>query len=549
MKRIGDALIDAGVISHKQLQEALEVVKKKGIKLGEALIEMKIIGEKELLQSLSDQLGIPVINSDELIVDPSLIHEVPYNLARKYNLIPLTVQNGRLIVATSDPLNISIIDDIESRARRPVSLILAASRKISDAIEQYYSGAENIAHTLKQVQEMEDETLLSRLEEEDLELQDTPVIKFVNQVLQKAVKEQASDVHIEIDNVDFHIRFRIDGILQTMFRPKSHLHPYIISRLKVMSRMDVSEHRLPQDGRIMLKVDGEVVDFRTATIPTLQGENLVIRVLNRGPNFKDLSELGFSENGFKSLEQQLSRKNGMILVAGQTGSGKTTTLYSVLRSLNDDKKKIITLEDPVEMQMPMLNQIQVNPRIDLSFANGLRSILRMDPDIIMIGEVRDTETAKLAINAAMTGHLVFSTIHTGTAAEVPVRLLEMGMEPYLIANTLAAGVAQRLVRVNCSECAEQEEMVPGIFHGISGSFKSYRGKGCPACNRTGYRNRTCIEEVLPVTRAIRKLILDKSDSESIQDCAAKEGMRTLLENGIEKVKAGITSFEELARVI
>lgn len=549
MIRIGDALINSGVITEEQLKEALSYAKKKGQKLGEALIDMSIISETDLLVSLSEQLGIPVVQEENLIIDPSLIHEIPYNLAKKYNLIPMSLQNGRLIVATSDPLNISIIDDIESRARRAISLVLAPSRKISESIEHYYSGAEQIYNTLKQVQELEDESLLSQLEQEDLDLQDTPVIKFVNQILTKAVRENASDIHVEVDNVDFHIRFRVDGMLQTMFRPKMHLHPLIISRLKVMSRMDVSEHRIPQDGRIMLKIDGGIVDFRTASIPSMHGENIVVRVLNRGPNFKNLTDLGFSDKGLVKLEDLVKRKNGLLLVAGQTGSGKTTTLYSVLKTLNDDKKKIITLEDPVEMQLPLLNQIQVNPKVDLTFANGLKSILRMDPDIVMIGEIRDPETAKLAINAAMTGHLVLSTIHTGSAAEVPVRLLEMGIEPYLIANTLIGAIAQRLVRLNCSACAEEEEVSKYVFGKFNPGFKSYRGKGCPSCNRIGYHGRSCIEEIMPITRGIKRLILDRESSDAIHDLAMEEGMVDLMQNGIARVKEGKTSFEELARVL
>ncbi|HNV70567.1 MAG TPA: ATPase, T2SS/T4P/T4SS family [Candidatus Ozemobacteraceae bacterium] len=549
MKRIGDALIDAGVITNAQLQEALAYVKKRGIRLGEALIEMGLIGENDLMHCLSEQLGIPSIPDEDLVVDPSVIHEVPYVMAKKHNLIPLGVQNGRLVVATFDPLNINIIDDIESRARRPVTLVLASSRRIAEAIEQYYSGAENIAQTLKQVQDMEDENILARLDDEALSVQDTPVVKFVNQILQKAVKENASDVHIEVDHIDFHIRFRIDGLLQTMFRPKMHLHSLIVSRLKVMSRMDVSEHRLPQDGRIMLKVENELVDFRTSTIPCMHGENMVVRILNRGPQFRKLSELGFSDEGLKRLDGLVARSHGLVLVAGQTGSGKTTTLYSVLKLLNDEKVKIITLEDPVEMQLAMLNQIQVNPKIDLTFANGLRSILRMDPDIIMIGEIRDRETAQLSINAAMTGHLVFSTIHTGTAAEVPVRLREMGVEPYLIANTLVGSIAQRLVRLNCPNCLEEEQLPGRILGRFKPDFKSFHGKGCPSCNRIGYRGRTCIEEVMPTDTILRQKMLAGASTEELEDAAVKAGMRTLFATGVDKVKAKLTSFEELARVM
>ncbi|MBF0410261.1 MAG: Flp pilus assembly complex ATPase component TadA [Candidatus Riflebacteria bacterium] len=549
MKRIGDVLTDAGLLTHAQLQDALEYSRKHGLKMGEALIEMGLISESELLQCLSKQLGIAILPDKEITVDPSLVHEIPYPLAKKYNIIPLYIQNGKLVVVTSDPLNIAIVDELENRTKKPVSLILASSKKIAVAIEQYFSGTEHISQTLKQVQQIEDENLLSRIDVKDADINDTPVVKFVNQMLEKAVQEKASDIHIEIDTVDFHIRFRIDGILQTMFRPKPQLHPLIISRLKVMSRMDVSEHRISQDGRIKIKIESEFVDFRVATVPCMHGEKMVIRVLNQGPKFLQLSELGFEKSNLKRLELLITRKHGLVLVSGQTGSGKTTTMYSILRVLNREGVNIITLEDPVEIQLALLNQIQVNPKVDLTFANGLRSILRMDPDVIMVGEIRDSETAKLAINASMTGHLVLSTIHTGVAAEVPVRLMEMGVEPYLVANTLIGAIAQRLVRINCQTCREPEETPVQFMGKTKIDFKSFRGKGCPACNRTGYRGRTCIAEVLPIDSEIRQLFLRQSDYEQIHQSAVAAGMVPILDSGLEKVRAGLTSFEELARVI
>jgi type IV pilus assembly protein PilB len=521
----------------------------RGLRLGEALIEKGLISERDLLESLSDQLGIPTVLDEELIVEPSVVHEIPYVIARKYTVIPLEIKSGRLLVATFDPLNIGIIDDLESRAKKPVTLVLASSKRIIEAIDRYYSGSENISQTLKQVQEIEDEAFLSRMETEDLDVQDTPVVKFVNQVLQKAVRERASDIHIEIDNLDFHIRFRIDGMLQTMFRPKEHLHALIVSRLKVMARMDVSEHRLPQDGRIVMKIDDMMIDFRAATIPCVSGENIVIRVLNHGPAFKNLSELGMSKEGLDKVQDLISHSYGLLPIAGPTGSGKTTTLYSMLKQLNQDQNKIITLEDPVEMQLPMLNQMQVNPKLDLTFANGLRSILRMDPDVIMIGEIRDGETAKLAVNAAMTGHLVLTTIHTGSAAEIPVRLGEMGVEPYLVANTMIGAISQRLVRLNCDSCKENEELPQKIFGHFKPDFKSFKGTGCPACNNTGYRNRTCIDEALIVNSKLKKAILNSADSDDIMQLAVESGMKTMAQNGIQKVKEGLTSFAELARVL
>lgn len=549
MKRIGDALIDAGVISAPQLKEALAFMRTRGMRLGEALIEMGFIGERDILQSLSIQLGIPTVLDEELIVDPSVVHEIPYAIARKYTVIPLEIKNGRLMVATFDPLDITIIDDLESRAKKPVALILASSIRINEAIDRYYSGTECISQTLKQVQDIGNDASLLRMEAEDTGLQDTPVVKFVNQVLQKAVRERASDIHIEIDNLDFHIRFRIDGLLQTMFRPKENLHPLIVSRLKVMSRMDVSEHRIPQDGRIVMKVDDQVVDFRSATIPCINGENIVVRILNHGPTFKKLSELGMSDEGRKRIELLITQSSGLLTIAGPTGSGKTTTLYSILKHLNDDKCKIITLEDPVEMQLPMLNQMQVNPKLNLTFATGLRSILRMDPDIIMIGEIRDSETARLAINAAMTGHLVLSTIHTSSASEVPVRLAEMGVEGYLVANTIIGAISQRLVRINCPACKEIEQLPEKILGHFQPDFVSYKGAGCSACNNTGYRDRTCIDETMILNSAIRKAIIKGLDSEELQELAIKSGMKSLSQSGMDKVKSGITSFTEIARVL
>lgn len=549
MKRIGDALLEAGVINLKQLEQALALMRKQGLRMGEALIELGFISEKDLMQSLSDQLGIPTVLEEELIVDPSVVHEIPYVTARKYTVIPLEVKSGRLMVATSDPLNITIIDDLENRANKPVALILASSKRIIEAIDRYYSGSEGISQALKQAQDLEDQAFLTRMESEDLDVQDTPVVKFVNQVLQKAVRERASDIHIELDNLDFHIRFRIDGVLQTMFRPKVHLHSLIVSRLKVMARMDVSEHRLPQDGRIVMKIDEQIIDFRAATTPCVNGENIVIRVLNHGPTFKKLPELGLSKQGLERIESLIRKSHGLLPVAGPTGSGKTTTLYSILKQLSNDQSKIITLEDPVEMQLPMLNQMQVNYKLDFTFANGLRSILRMDPDIIMVGEIRDGETARLAINAAMTGHLVLSTIHTGSSAEIPVRLAEMGVEGYLVANTIIGAISQRLVRVICNSCKEKEQVPDRVLGNYKPNFTSYIGTGCSACNSTGYRGRTCIEEVMLIDNKIRRAVLSNMPSEEITRLASENGMLTMAEVGIEKVKQGITSFAELSRVL
>lgn len=549
MKQIGSYLVDAALITHEQLQRGLAVSEKQKIRLGAALIDMGFITEDDLQTALSSQFGIPRIDADELVVDPTVLHEIPAQLARQLNVIPLHIKSGALVVATSDPLNISILADLESKIKRRIVLVIASTHQIKHAISRYYAGRERLDESINQVQLIENETSIDELEAADAQIQSAPIVKFVNQILQGAVREHASDIHVERDNLEFHIRYRIDGMLKTMFRPKQHLHQLIVSRIKVMARLDVSEHRIPQDGRIMMTMDNQPVDFRVAICPCIDGENAVIRVLNRDNQAMDLTHLGFSPAGLEKLESLISRNFGLVLIAGQTGSGKTTTLYAILQKLNEERKKIITLEDPVEKRLPLLNQIQINPKVDLTFATGLRSILRMDPDIILIGEIRDGETANLAVNAAMTGHLVFSTIHCGIAAEVPVRLAEIGVEPYLAANVLLGTIAQRLVRLNCPNCLVEEELSEQIRKRFDPDFQSYRGKGCAACAGIGYRGRGCIEEVMPVTDEIRKLMLARATTRQLEEQAVKNGMVPLLESGISKIRHKQTSFMELARVL
>ena len=384
---------------------------------------------------------------------------------------------------------------------------------------------------------------------EDALLESGPIVKFVNQVLIGAIKERASDIHIERDGNDFHIRYRIDGILKTMFRPKLSLHPMITSRIKVMAKLDVSEHRIPQDGRIMFDAEGRKVDLRIAVCPCIDGENIVLRILNSQSKAPELDQLGFAPKSLDKVSELISHNFGLILVAGQTGSGKTTTLYSILQKLNKESVKIITLEDPVEIRLPTLNQIQVNNKVDLTFASGLRSILRMDPDVILVGEIRDNETAMLATNAAMTGHLVFSTVHCGNTSEVPVRLEEMGVEPYLTANVLLGMISQRLVRVNCTHCLVEEEVPDDLKEKLGIDFQTFIGKGCAACAGIGYRGRSCIEEITIVNSAIRKKIIEKATSQELEKIAIEQGTIVLKEAGLNKVRSHITSATELARVL
>ncbi|MFA7146103.1 MAG: GspE/PulE family protein, partial [Candidatus Riflebacteria bacterium] len=470
-------------------------------------------------------------------------------LAQKNSLVPVKNQNGALVIATADPLNTAIISDLENRLKKRISIILATRSQISRAITQYYSGREDLNTSLRLVETYEFESLLDNLEQDDSLLQSGPIVKFVNEMLIGAAKERASDIHIERDGYDFHIRYRIDGILKTMFRPKLSLHPLIISRVKVMAKLDVSEHRIPQDGRIMMDVDDYPIDFRVAICPCIDGENAVLRLLNNSNEAPNLAKLGFQRPNMDKLMRLLANNFGLILVAGQTGSGKTTTLYSVLNQLNKEGVKIITLEDPVEIRLPLINQIQVNNKVNLSFASGLRSILRMDPDIVLVGEIRDRETADLAINAAMTGHLVFSTVHCGNSSEVPIRLGEMGIEPYLTANVLRGALSQRLVRVNCNHCLEKEKVSDHLRNLLNIDFDTYIGKGCAACGGIGYRGRTCIEEVLMMNEEIRKLVVEGGTASDLEKLAKNQGMISIYDSGIIKLKEKTTSAAELARVL
>lgn len=549
MKRLGQILISNGTITAEQLEKGLLVSAKQKIRLGEALIDLGFLDEETLADILSRQFSIPRISTPEIVIDPTVLHEVTLALAQKHSLVPVKNQNGALVIATADPLNTAIISDLENRLKKRISIILATRSQISRAITQYYSGREDLNTSLRLVETYEFESLLDNLEQDESLLQSGPIVKFVNEMLIGAAKERASDIHIERDGYDFHIRYRIDGILKTMFRPKLSLHPLIISRVKVMAKLDVSEHRIPQDGRIMMDVDNYPIDFRVAICPCIDGENAVLRLLNNSNEAPNLAKLGFQRPNMDKLMRLLANNFGLILVAGQTGSGKTTTLYSVLNQLNKEGVKIITLEDPVEIRLPLINQIQVNNKVNLSFASGLRSILRMDPDIVLVGEIRDRETADLAINAAMTGHLVFSTVHCGNSSEVPIRLGEMGIEPYLTANVLRGALSQRLVRVNCNHCLEKEKVSDHLRNLLNIDFDTYIGKGCAACGGIGYRGRTCIEEVLMMNEEIRKLVVEGGTASDLEKLAKNQGMISIYDSGIIKLKEKTTSAAELARVL
>jgi type IV pilus assembly protein PilB len=549
MKQIGDILIEKGLITEAQLQKGLKISKDQNTRLGKALIDLGYITEPELLSTLSKQFGIPMMPPGELVVDPTLLHFITPQIAKEFSIVPVSQKGDAILFATFDPMNTAIVGRLETQLGKRIIFNLATNDQVMSAIRRNYLGNEDMLSSMRYIEDYKVDSLLDAVNPDDALLESGPVVKFVNQVLIGAVKERASDVHIERDGNDFHIRYRIDGILKTMFRPKLSLHPMITSRIKVMAKLDVSEHRIPQDGRIMFDAEGRKVDLRVAVCPCIDGENIVLRVLNTQNRALELEQIGFSQKSLEKVNRLISHNFGLILVAGQTGSGKTTTLYSILQKLNQESVKIITLEDPVEIRLPTLNQIQVNPKVDLTFASGLRSILRMDPDVILVGEIRDPETAMLATNAAMTGHLVFSTVHCGNTSEVPVRLSKMGIEPYLTANVLLGMIAQRLVRINCTHCLEEERVPDELKAKLGIDFQTYKGRGCAACAGIGYRGRTCIEEITIVDSEIRQKIVERATSQDLEAEAIKQGTVVLKESGIEKLRSHITSATELARVL
>jgi len=532
----------------------------KGKSLGTLAVEKRLLTEEELLASLSQKLRVPYIkNLEEEGLDPALVSRVPIAFSKKHKVVPVKLEDDILTVATPDPLNYEPLDDLRLIIEcQEVRLVLSSEREVMRAINRFYEQSADTPEEMIQSMDAESsDRILHELEETE-DLLDTsdeaPVIKLVNLILFQAVKERASDIHIEPFQKELKVRYRIDGILYHRLDPPKRYQSAIISRLKVMAKLDIAEKRLPQDGRIPIKIADKDIDIRVSIVPTTFGERVVLRLLDKGSVLLGMEEIGLSPDQLRALQDFICRPNGILLVTGPTGSGKTTTLYSALSRINSPDKNIITIEDPVEYQLWGIGQIQVNPKIGLTFAHGLRSVLRHDPDVILVGEIRDAETAEIAIQAALTGHLVFSTLHTNDAASAATRLVDMEIEPFLVASVVRAIVAQRLIRVICPECKEgyvpEPEMLKEVRiipEQLKGG-RVYRGKGCPACSGTGYRGRTGIYEILLVSEAIRQLIMKKADSASIGRQAVEEGMKTLREDGALKIIKGITTLEEVVRV-
>jgi general secretion pathway protein E len=534
--------------------------KQNGKPLSALVIQKGWMTEEELFSALSAKLGVPYWNDLEAQgLDPSLISRVPIVFSKKHKIVPVKLESGVLTAAAVDPLHHEPLDDLRLiLGCRDIRVVLSSEREVLRAINRFYEQSADTPEEMIQTLDTESsDRILHELEETEdlLDVSDeAPVIRLVNLIFFQAVKERASDIHIEPFQKELRVRYRIDGILYNRLSPPKRYQPAIVSRLKVMAKLDIAEKRLPQDGRIPIKVADKDIDIRVSIIPTSFGERVVLRLLDKSNVHLGLEEIGLFPEHLKILEELIRRPNGILFVTGPTGSGKTTTLYAALSRINSPDKNIVTIEDPVEYQLFGIAQIQVNPKVGLTFAHGLRSILRHDPDVILVGEVRDVETAEIAIQAAMTGHLVFSTLHTNDAASAITRLIDMGIEPFRIASVVRAIMAQRLVRVLCPECKQAYEPEPEALRDaridpvrIQGKA-IYRGRGCPACAGTGYRGRTGIYETLSVSEPIRQLIMRKADSTTIARKAQEEGMKALRDDGAAKVLAGITTLEELVRV-
>jgi general secretion pathway protein E len=556
-RSLGAILLETSSLTEEQLEQALAVQRERGIKLGEALVRLKFLRMEDILKALSIQLGFPYENKIDVESIPAdLVANLPINFAKQNEVLPLRKEGDTLWVAISDPTNFYALDDLRMVFGCNIEPVIASAYEIVNAINAVYNrtaetGDEAISE-LSEGGEIADDfnEPVDLLDADD----EAPIIRLVNTLLFRAVKQKASDIHVEPFERELLIRFRINGILYDIMRPPKRAQNAIISRVKIMSALNIAEKRLPQDGRIRIKIAGKDVDIRVSTIPTSHGESVVMRLLDTSSVLLALETLGLVGTNLDVVKSLINRKNGIVLVTGPTGSGKTTTLYSCLSKLNSHELKIITVEDPVEYQLPGVNQMQVNPRIELTFASGLRAFLRQDPDVIMVGEIRDKETAEIAIQASLTGHLVFSTLHTNDACSSITRLVDMGVEPFLVSSSVVGILAQRLVRTVCRDCArrytpdEKELAEIGLTLEDLKGRQIFRPIGCPNCMETGYSGRTGIHEILMVTDEVRAELMKGSDASAIKKIAIAQGMKTLREDAAEKVLAGVTTIAEVLRV-
>ncbi|MBI3620970.1 MAG: type IV-A pilus assembly ATPase PilB [Nitrospirae bacterium] len=555
-ERLGRLLQTAGLITEEQLQKALLEQKKGGGRLGSMLVKLGYIAEDKLLQFLSRQYGIPSVDLNTLALDESIVKLVPTDVVQKYHVVPVKRSGAVLSVAMVDPTDMFAIDDIKFMTGYEVVPLVASEGAITAMINKYYDQAQSLQSVLKEageetvdvVADHEDQLSVGELKEA---VEEAPVVKLVNLILAEAINKGVSDIHIEAYEKKFRVRYRLDGSLYESMSPPMKLKAALTSRLKIMASLDIAERRLPQDGRIKLKLKDKEVDLRVSTLPCLFGEKIVMRILDKGNLTLDLTKLGFEAAALENFLKAVTSPYGMVLVTGPTGSGKTTTLYSAMHYINTEDINIMTAEDPVEYNLMGVNQVQMKEDIGLNFAAALRSFLRQDPDVVMVGEIRDFETAEISVKAALTGHLVLSTLHTNDAPSTVNRLLNMGIEPFLVASSVILILAQRLVRRICPECKEVEKVPVNSLVNIGFSPEEakdlvcYHGKGCPNCSDTGYRGRLAIYEVMPVGEELRELILQGVSADELKKRAISLGMRSLRMSGLQKIKEGLSSIEEV----
>jgi len=561
VSRLGELLVGNNMITKEQLTSALAEQKAAGgqLRLGSILIRDSLISEADLTTFLSKQYGVPTINLADYDVDPAVIKVIPAEIAHKYQIVPVNRAGSTLIIAMSDPSNIFAIDDIKFMTGYNVEVVVVAESAIKTAIDKLYDQSASLADVMNDL-EMDELEVLSDEEEVDVSsleraTEDAPVVKLVNLILTDAIKKKASDIHVEPYERSFRVRYRIDGILYEVMKPPMKLKNAITSRIKIMAELDIAERRLPQDGRIKIKLGGgNDMDFRVSVLPTLFGEKIVMRLLDKSNLQLDMTKLGYEPDALASFQREIHKPFGMVLVTGPTGSGKTVSLYSALSELNKVTENISTAEDPVEFNFAGINQVQMHEDIGLNFAAALRAFLRQDPDIIMIGEIRDFETAEIGIKAALTGHLVLSTLHTNDAPSTINRLLNMGIEPFLVASAVNLITAQRLARRICSECKQVEDIpvqslvAAGIPAEQAAEVVCYRGGGCAKCNGTGYKGRVGFYQVMPMLEPIRELILNGANTAEIKRESMRLGIKTMRQSGLTKLIEGVTSFEEVLRV-
>ena len=559
-KLIGQVFLERGLIDEEELRTALNLQAESREKLGKLLVDLGYISERDCLAVVSQHLNIPAVTASDFPPVPVLDNVLTFRFMKQCKFVPIALENNVLTLAMTDPMDSATLDSVRQATGYQIRPLLGAESEIMDLLEKFYGSS---ASTLGRIIEGIDEGEIENLDEiEDIEqlkdlASEAPVIRLVNLLISKAIENRASDIHIEPFEKDLKVRYRIDGILHDVESPPKKLKAALISRVKIMPKLNIAERRLPQDGRIKLKVLGKDIDLRVSTLPTLYGESVVMRILDKSNTSPyDIRRLGFPEDSLREFEDLIRRPHGIFLVTGPTGSGKTTTLYSALSAINLPDKKIITIEDPIEYQIDGVNQIHVNPNIGLTFAAGLRHIVRQDPDVIMVGEIRDLETAEIAIRAALTGHLVFSTLHTNDAPSAITRLIDMGAQDYLIASSLLGVLAQRLVRVICPSCKSEVFPVPEMLDEIgfrrgdrrNGTDRFFEGRGCENCSNTGFVGRVGIYELMNITDDIRKLTVGKADSNQIRKKATENGMRSLRDDGWLKVRQGISSIAEVLRV-